>query len=191
MLSVWTAIGFIGQALFSMRFLIQLDSQRAYQAQHRAGGVLVFQRRRRHHAAGLRDIPGRSRLHPGAGPGFAIYARNIWLIWRNKQEKADTVPDVGRIGIVSGIVSAVTTDTARPAIAWPKRAGSRFGPGRPVSHALPARLLQPAADRTGMKPASRKRPARCWRAAISSISASRMKRATRSRSASTGCSRPR
>jgi lipid-A-disaccharide synthase-like uncharacterized protein len=95
MLSVWTAIGFLGQALFSMRFLIQwIHSERikrsivpeAFWYFSVAGGITLLA------YAIYREDPV---FILGQALGLVIYVRNIWLIWRNKREKADSVPDVG------------------------------------------------------------------------------------------------
>jgi lipid-A-disaccharide synthase-like uncharacterized protein len=95
MLSVWTAIGFLGQALFSMRFLIQwIQSERikrsivpeAFWYFSVAGGITLLA------YAIYRQDPV---FILGQALGLVIYARNIWLIWRNRREKADTIPEVG------------------------------------------------------------------------------------------------
>ena len=94
MLSVWTAIGFLGQALFSMRFLIQwIQSERikrsivpeAFWYFSVAGGVTLLA------YAIYRQDPV---FILGQALGLVIYARNIWLIRRNRREKANTIPEV-------------------------------------------------------------------------------------------------
>jgi lipid-A-disaccharide synthase-like uncharacterized protein len=97
MLTVWTVIGFIGQALFSMRFLIQwIHSERikrsivpeAFWYFSVAGGVTLLA------YAIYRQDPV---FILGQALGLVIYARNIWLIRRNKRDKADSIPDVGSV----------------------------------------------------------------------------------------------
>jgi lipid-A-disaccharide synthase-like uncharacterized protein len=94
MVSLWTAIGFLGQALFSMRFLIQwIHSERirrsivpeAFWYFSVAGGITLLA------YAIYRQDPV---FIFGQGLGLVIYARNIWMIWREKREKADQVPPV-------------------------------------------------------------------------------------------------
>jgi lipid-A-disaccharide synthase-like uncharacterized protein len=80
--SVWLSLGFLGQALFSMRFIVQwLKSERmkrsvvplAFWYFSLAGGVALF-------AYALH------RSDPvfivGQGLGIFIYLRNLWLIYR-------------------------------------------------------------------------------------------------------------
>jgi lipid-A-disaccharide synthase-like uncharacterized protein len=95
MATLWTAIGFIGQALFSARFLIQwIHSERikrsivpeAFWYFSVAGGITLLA------YAIYREDPV---FILGQALGLVIYGRNIWLIWRNKREKADSVPNVG------------------------------------------------------------------------------------------------
>lgn len=97
MLTLWTAIGFLGQALFSMRFLIQwIHSERikrsivpeAFWYFSVAGGVTLLA------YALYREDPV---FILGQALGLVIYARNIWLIRRNKQVEAASSPDVGVI----------------------------------------------------------------------------------------------
>ena len=92
---VWLLIGFLGQGLFASRFLVQwLASERARRSVmpvnfwyfSLGGGVVLL-------AYAIYKMDPVFIL--GQALGLVIYARNIWLIWRNKQEKADTVPDVG------------------------------------------------------------------------------------------------
>lgn len=94
MLSVWTAIGFLGQALFSMRFVIQwIQSERLKRSFvpevfwyfSMAGGVTLLA------YAVYREDPV---FIMGQGLGLVIYSRNIWMIWRDKRKPADdAVPD--------------------------------------------------------------------------------------------------
>jgi len=94
MATLWTAIGFIGQALFSARFLIQwIHSERikrsivpeAFWYFSVGGGVTLLA------YAIYREDPV---FIFGQGLGLLIYARNIWMIWREKRDKADTIPPV-------------------------------------------------------------------------------------------------
>lgn len=94
MLTLWTAIGFLGQALFSMRFLIQwIHSERikrsivpeAFWYFSVAGGVTLLA------YAIYREDPV---FILGQALGLVIYARNIWLIRRNKQVEAASAPEI-------------------------------------------------------------------------------------------------
>ena len=89
---VWIAIGFTGQALFSMRFLIQwFVSERAKQSIvpvafwyfSVAGGVTLLS-----YAI--------YRLDPvfiaGQAGGLIIYARNLYFIHSRRYREADQVP---------------------------------------------------------------------------------------------------
>lgn len=82
---VWIAIGFFAQAMFSARFLIQwIASERAGRSVvpvtfwffSIAGGALLF-------------VYALSRQDPvfiaGQGTGLLIYARNLWLIFRERK----------------------------------------------------------------------------------------------------------
>ena len=86
---VWLTIGFLGQALFSMRFIVQwIKSERmkrsvvplAFWYFSLAGGVALF-------AYALH------RLDPvfvvGQGLGIFIYLRNLWLIYREPLAAAE------------------------------------------------------------------------------------------------------
>jgi lipid-A-disaccharide synthase-like uncharacterized protein len=79
---LWLTIGFLGQALFSMRFIVQwIKSERmkrsvvplAFWYFSLAGGVTLF-------AYAIH------RMDPvfilGQGSGIFIYLRNLWLIYR-------------------------------------------------------------------------------------------------------------
>jgi lipid-A-disaccharide synthase-like uncharacterized protein len=83
---LWLAVGFLGQALFSARFIVQwLKSERlrrsvvplAFWYFSLAGGIALF-------------IYALHRLDPvfvvGQGAGIAIYLRNLWLIKQAPQE---------------------------------------------------------------------------------------------------------
>ncbi|UEM03567.1 lipid-A-disaccharide synthase N-terminal domain-containing protein [Skermanella rosea] len=95
MLSVWTAIGFLGQALFSMRFIIQwIQSERLKRSFvpetfwyfSMTGGITLLA------YALYRQDPV---FILGQGLGLVIYSRNIWMIWRDKRKTAgdDAVAD--------------------------------------------------------------------------------------------------
>lgn len=84
--TVWLAVGFIGQGLFSARFLVQwLRSERlrksvipvAFWYFSLAGGVTLLA------YAIWRQDPV---FIVGQGAGLIIYARNLYFIWREKQE---------------------------------------------------------------------------------------------------------
>jgi lipid-A-disaccharide synthase-like uncharacterized protein len=79
---VWLIIGFLGQALFSLRFIVQwIKSERmkrsvvplAFWYFSLAGGVTLF-------------AYAVHRMDPvfivGQGSGIFIYLRNLWLIYR-------------------------------------------------------------------------------------------------------------
>ncbi|EWY40621.1 Lipid A biosynthesis protein [Skermanella stibiiresistens SB22] len=104
MLSVWTVIGFLGQALFSMRFLIQwIHSERikrsivpeAFWYFSVAGGVTLLS------YAIYREDPV---FILGQGLGLVIYARNIWMI-RGEKRRTATIPreaqppDIGGVSV--------------------------------------------------------------------------------------------
>ncbi|MEZ5774958.1 MAG: lipid-A-disaccharide synthase N-terminal domain-containing protein [Hyphomicrobiaceae bacterium] len=84
---VWLMVGFLAQAMFSMRFIIQwIASERARRSIvpetfwyfSFLGGAMLF-------AYAI------YRLDPvfilGQGTGLLIYARNIQMIWRGKREE--------------------------------------------------------------------------------------------------------
>jgi len=86
---IWLTVGFVAQLMFSMRFILQwLASERAKKSIvpevfwyfSLAGGALLF-------AYAI------YRLDPvfmlGQGMGLFIYARNIQLIWRQKDRPTD------------------------------------------------------------------------------------------------------
>ena len=82
---VWVAIGFAAQAMFSARFLIQwIASERAGRSVvpiafwffSIAGGAILFA------YALYRQDPV---FIAGQGAGLLIYARNLWLIFRERR----------------------------------------------------------------------------------------------------------
>jgi lipid-A-disaccharide synthase-like uncharacterized protein len=84
--AVWLAVGFIGQGLFSARFLVQwLQSERmrksvipvAFWYFSLAGGVTLLA------YAIWRQDPV---FIVGQGAGLIIYARNLYFIWRERRE---------------------------------------------------------------------------------------------------------
>ncbi len=85
--SVWLAIGFVGQALFSGRFLVQwIASERARRSIiptafwlfSLGGGVTLLA-----YAIWRRDPV----FIVGQGTGLAIYLRNLWFIREEKQAR--------------------------------------------------------------------------------------------------------
>ncbi len=85
---VWLTVGFLAQLMFSMRFIVQwIASERARQSIvpevfwyfSLAGGALLF-------------AYAVYRMDPvfmlGQGSGLLIYARNIHLIWKEKERTA-------------------------------------------------------------------------------------------------------
>ncbi len=90
--TVWLAVGFIGQGLFSARFLVQwLTSERvrksvipvAFWYFSLAGGVTLLA------YAIWRQDPV---FIVGQGAGLIIYARNLYFIWREKRENGAGQP---------------------------------------------------------------------------------------------------
>jgi lipid-A-disaccharide synthase-like uncharacterized protein len=95
MVNLWTAIGFLGQALFSMRFIIQwIHSERirrsivpeAFWYFSIGGGITLLA------YAIYREDPV---FIFGQGLGLVIYARNIWMIWREKSERSERAGQMG------------------------------------------------------------------------------------------------
>ncbi len=89
---IWVAIGFIGQGLFSMRFLIQwIVSEKvkrsivpvAFWYFSIGGGMTLLA------YAIYRTDPV---FIAGQAGGLIIYARNLYFIHRNRGEEADRVP---------------------------------------------------------------------------------------------------
>jgi lipid-A-disaccharide synthase-like uncharacterized protein len=86
--TAWTGIGFLGQAVFGVRFLIQW--LRSEQAGHSvipimfwycslAGGLISFA-----YAAHIQAWP----LLIGQGMPIPIYARNLYMIYRDRARRA-------------------------------------------------------------------------------------------------------
>lgn len=82
---VWVTIGFLGQAMFSMRFLVQwLASERigrsiipvAFWFFSVAGGMILLA-----YAIWRRDPV----IIAGQAAGLVVYGRNIWLIIRERK----------------------------------------------------------------------------------------------------------
>ena len=87
----WVVIGFVGQAMFSARFLVQwIASERvrrsivpeAFWYFSLAGGAILFA------YALWREDPV---FIVGQGAGLFIYSRNIYMIWREKKARSDAV----------------------------------------------------------------------------------------------------
>ncbi len=86
--AVWIAVGFLGQALFSGRFLVQwLSSERARRSVvpnafwylSIAGGVTLLA-----YAIHRRDPV----FIAGQAAGLLVYARNVQMLWRSRREAA-------------------------------------------------------------------------------------------------------
>jgi len=86
---IWTGVGFLGQAMFTGRFVIQwLASERARKSVipllfwyfSIAGGATLFA------YAIYREDPV---FIVGQGAGLAIYLRNLWLTRREKRSGVD------------------------------------------------------------------------------------------------------
>lgn len=91
--SIWLVIGFLGQALFSARFLVQwIASERARKSIipnafwffSIGGGVVLLA------YAIYRQDPV---FIVGQGAGLFIYARNIYFIMRDRREAATVVQE--------------------------------------------------------------------------------------------------
>jgi len=94
-LTLWTIIGFLGQAFFSMRFLLQwIFTEKARKSVipemfwyfSMLGGVTLFA-----YALHRQDPV----FIVGQGAGLLIYSRNIYFVWREKRrarELAGTPP---------------------------------------------------------------------------------------------------
>lgn len=87
-MSWWYTIGFLGQGLFSMRFLVQwIASERVRRSVipemfwhfSIAGGALMLA------YAIQREDPV---FIVGQAGGLIVYGRNLYLIWRNKRRPA-------------------------------------------------------------------------------------------------------
>ena len=88
----WVAFGFVGQALFSMRFIVQwIASERLRRSVvpvlfwyfSMAGGVTLFL------YALWREDPV---FIVGQGLGIFVYGRNLQLIFRERRRRAEAVP---------------------------------------------------------------------------------------------------
>jgi len=85
---LWLSVGFVGQAFFSMRFLVQWIASEKRQESviplsfwfFSIGGGLTLLTYALH------------RLDPvfilGEGAGIFIYSRNLYLIWRKRRRRA-------------------------------------------------------------------------------------------------------
>jgi lipid-A-disaccharide synthase-like uncharacterized protein len=96
--SLWIAIGFAGQAMFSMRFLIQwLSSERAGRSVipvafwyfSLAGGAILFA------YALWRQDPV---FIVGQSAGVFIYSRNLYFVHRERLRRALVVSEPGESG---------------------------------------------------------------------------------------------
>ena len=83
-LTLWVAIGFLGQAMFSMRFIFQwIHSERAKKSVipevfwyfSLAGGAILL---------AYAIYRGDPVFILGQGMGLLIYLRNIYFVWREK-----------------------------------------------------------------------------------------------------------
>jgi lipid-A-disaccharide synthase-like uncharacterized protein len=89
---MWTSIGFVGTALFGMRFVIQwLSSERkghsvipvAFWYFSIGGGTISL-----FYALHLRAWP----LILGQGAPLLIYARNLYMVWRDRNAPKGATP---------------------------------------------------------------------------------------------------
>lgn len=96
--TLWLGVGFLGQAMFSMRFLIQwFQSERqrrsiipvAFWYFSILGGVTLLS------YAIYREDPV---FILGQGAGLVIYGRNLYFIWRERRLAADDAPNVPPTG---------------------------------------------------------------------------------------------
>lgn len=86
---IWIAIGFIGQAIFTMRFVVQwLASERAKRSLipvafwfFSVGGGVVLLAYAIHRADPV--------FIAGQAGGLVVYGRNLWLIYREKSALAN------------------------------------------------------------------------------------------------------
>jgi lipid-A-disaccharide synthase-like uncharacterized protein len=92
--TVWLVIGFVGQALFSARFIVQwLASERARRSVipvafwflSLAGGVTLFA------YALYRQDPV---FIVGQGAGLFVYSRNLYFVFRERNEPSAAPPPV-------------------------------------------------------------------------------------------------
>jgi lipid-A-disaccharide synthase-like uncharacterized protein len=86
---IWLAIGFLGQALFTMRFVVQwIKSERlrrsvvpkAFWYFSLAGGATLF---------AYAVHRGDPVFIVGQGLGIFIYLRNLWLIYRERRDAGE------------------------------------------------------------------------------------------------------
>ena len=91
--NIWLGIGFLGQALFSMRFLIQwIASERirrsivpvAFWYFSILGGITLLS-----YAIWRKDPV----FIVGQAAGLVIYGRNLYFIWRGRKQEADKAPE--------------------------------------------------------------------------------------------------
>lgn len=91
-ISTWLVIGFLGQAFFSTRFLIQwISSERrrrsiipvAFWYFSLAGGATLLA------YAIHREDPV---FIVGQGAGLLVYSRNLYFIWRERRERLAETP---------------------------------------------------------------------------------------------------
>jgi len=96
--TLWLGVGFLGQAMFSMRFLIQwFQSERqrrsiipvAFWYFSILGGVTLLS------YAIYRQDPV---FILGQGAGLVIYGRNLYFIWRERRLTGDDAPNVPPTG---------------------------------------------------------------------------------------------
>lgn len=96
--TLWLGVGFLGQAMFSMRFLIQwFQSERqrrsiipvAFWYFSILGGVTLLS------YAIYRQDPV---FILGQGAGLVIYGRNLYFIWRERRLTTDDAPNVPPTG---------------------------------------------------------------------------------------------
>jgi lipid-A-disaccharide synthase-like uncharacterized protein len=89
---IWLAIGFLGQALFTMRFVVQwIKSERlrrsvvpkAFWYFSLAGGATLF---------AYSVHRGDPVFIVGQGLGIFIYLRNLWLIYREHRDAGEPPP---------------------------------------------------------------------------------------------------
>ncbi len=108
--NLWLIVGFLGQALFTSRFLVQwIASERqkksviptAFWWLSIGGGVLLF-------------VYALSRHDPvfslGQGMGLVVYLRNVMLIRRESRQNAQaapTLPEAPPAGVEAGVQAGV------------------------------------------------------------------------------------
>ena len=86
--TLWLAIGFTGQALFSARFLVQW----IYSERHRRSVIPVYFWYFSLAGGATLLAYAIHRLDPvfiaGQAGGLLIYSRNLYFIWRERRERA-------------------------------------------------------------------------------------------------------